>query len=84
MKREKLEREFGGEDAILDSGSNKRELFVVRSGNVMLVPNDGSEQRLLGPGEIFGELGAIVGEPRTNRNNNRNNRTNHRTNRNNN
>ncbi len=63
MKREKLEREFSGEDAILDSGSNKRELFVVRSGNVMLVPNDGSEQRLLGPGEIFGELGAIVGEP---------------------
>ncbi len=63
MKREKLEREFSGEEPILDSGSNKRELFVVRSGNVMLVPNDGSEQRLLGPGEIFGELGAIVGEP---------------------
>jgi CRP-like cAMP-binding protein len=63
MKREKLEREFSGEEPILDSGSNKRELFVVRSGNVMLIPNDGSEQRLLGPGEIFGELGAIVGEP---------------------
>ncbi len=63
MKREKLEREFSGEEPILDSGSNKRELFVVRSGNVMLVPNDGTEQRLLGRGEIFGELGAIVGEP---------------------
>ena len=63
MKRKKLEREFSGEEAILDSGSNKRELFVVRSGNVMLIPNDESEQRLLGPGEIFGELGALLGEP---------------------
>lgn len=63
MQREKLERGFSGEEPILDSGSNKRELFVVRSGNVMLVPNDGSEQRLLGPGEIFGEMGAILGEP---------------------
>lgn len=63
MGCDKLERQFSGEEAILDSGSNKRELFVVRSGNVMLVPNDGSEQRLLGPGEIFGEMGAILGEP---------------------
>ncbi|MBW2413055.1 MAG: cyclic nucleotide-binding domain-containing protein [Deltaproteobacteria bacterium] len=62
MKREELERQFSGEEAILDSGSNKRELYVVCSGNVMLEPNDGGEPRLLGPGEIFGEMGAVLGE----------------------
>ena len=63
MKREELERQFSGDEAVLDSGSNKRELYVVCSGNVMLEPNDGAEPRLLGPGEIFGEMGALLGEP---------------------
>ncbi len=63
MKREELERQFSGDEAILDSGSNKRDLYVVCSGNVMLEPNDGGEPRLLGPGEIFGEMGAVLGEP---------------------
>ena len=63
MKREELERQFSGDEPILDSGSNKRELYVVCSGNVMLEPNDSGEPRLLGPGEIFGEMGAILGEP---------------------
>jgi CRP-like cAMP-binding protein len=63
MKLEELERKFAGDESILDSGSNARELFVVRSGTCTLVPNDGGEGRMLGPGEFFGELGAVLGEP---------------------
>lgn len=63
MKPVELERQYRGEEAILAAGSTARELYVVRSGNVMLDALDGSEPRLLGPGEVFGELGAILGEP---------------------
>lgn len=63
MKPEKLEREFRAGEVIVDSGSAVRELYVVRSGSVLLQPQDGSPARLLGPGEIFGDLNAILGQP---------------------
>jgi CRP-like cAMP-binding protein len=63
MKPEKLEREFRAGEVIVDSGSAVRELYVVRSGSVLLQPRDGSPARLLGPGEIFGDLNAILGQP---------------------
>jgi CRP-like cAMP-binding protein len=63
MKPEELEREFRAGESIVDSGSSVRELYVVRSGSVLVQPQDGSPSKLLGPGEMFGELNAILGQP---------------------
>ena len=61
MKPEELERSFSEGQVIVERGQELRELYVVRSGNVVLDGEDSSAKRLLGPGSIFGELGAVHG-----------------------
>lgn len=61
MKPEELERSLGEGQVILERGIESRELFVIRSGNVVLDCEDGSSKRLVGPGCVFGEIGAIHG-----------------------
>lgn len=63
MKAEEIERQFAAGERIIARRSESRELFVVRSGTVVVDLDDGSEPRPLGPGSIFGELSALVGAP---------------------
>lgn len=63
MKPEELERQYSPGQHILERGAEARELYVVRSGSVILDAGDGSEPRLIGPGTVFGEFGAVLGEP---------------------
>jgi len=61
VKPEELERSFSEGQVIIERGLESRELFVIRSGNVVLDTEDGSTKRLVGPGCVFGEIGAIHG-----------------------
>lgn len=61
MKPEELERSFSEGQVIIERGLESRELFVIRSGNVVLDTEDGGTKRLVGPGCVFGEIGAIHG-----------------------
>jgi CRP-like cAMP-binding protein len=63
MKPADIERQFGPGETIAEPGSRRRELYVVRSGEVRLEPAEGGPPRLIGPGDCFGELPAILGEP---------------------
>lgn len=63
MKAEELERQYSPGQLILERGKVSRELFIVRSGGVLLDRDDGSEARLIGAGELFGELSAVLGAP---------------------
>ncbi len=63
MKAREIEREFKAGKRILERGSKARELCVVRSGTIRLIGEGETEGMLLGPGEIFGELNAILGMP---------------------
>ncbi len=63
MKPEEIERRFSEGDCILERGSEGRELFVVRSGSVMVQCENPSVEYLLGPGEFFGENGALLSRP---------------------
>jgi CRP-like cAMP-binding protein len=59
MKLSDIERRFSAGECILDRDACVAELYVIRAGQVRLVP-DG---RLLGPGDVFGEVAAITGRP---------------------
>ena len=63
MKPEELERQYSPGQLIVERGKVSRELFIVRSGGAMLDRDDGSETRLIGAGEVFGELSAVLGAP---------------------
>ncbi len=63
MKPSKIERRYAAQDAIVERGSTSRELFVIRSGEVRLEGADPERSLLLGPGDLFGEIAAILGEP---------------------
>lgn len=67
MKAKELERQFRTGERIVARGSATRELYVIRSGEVRVGDaGPGSQPLLLGPGDIFGELAAILGEPHPN------------------
>jgi CRP-like cAMP-binding protein len=60
MKPQELERTYAPGQLIIERGAQQRELFVVRSGTVLLDSVDGCEPRLVGPGQVFGEAGAVL------------------------
>ena len=60
MKLSDIERKFEAGERILTKGGFCRELFVIRKGAVRIEKN---RPERLGPGELFGELGAIRGCP---------------------
>jgi CRP-like cAMP-binding protein len=62
VRSKELERRFGQGERIVAHGSAVRELFVIRSGEVRLGAQ-GERPLLLGPGDVFGEVAAILGEP---------------------
>ena len=61
MKPQDLERQYAPGQLIIERGAEQRELFVVRSGTVLLDTVDGREARLVGRGQLFGEAGAVLG-----------------------
>ena len=61
MKPQELERQYAPGQLIIERGAQQRELFVVRSGTVQLDSVDGREPHLVGPGQVFGETGAVLG-----------------------
>ncbi len=63
MKPPDIEREFSAGERIVERGSAQRELYVIRSGEVRLEAAQGARTLLLGAGDVFGELSAILGEP---------------------
>ena len=63
MKLEDLERHYSPGQLIVERGAQVRELFVVRTGTVLLDPDDGREPRMVTAGQVFGELGAVLGAP---------------------
>ena len=63
MKPEDLERQYAPGQLIVERGAPVRELFVVRTGTVLLDPDDGREPRVVGSGQVFGELGGLLGAP---------------------
>jgi CRP-like cAMP-binding protein len=62
VKASGIERSYSAGQRILARGSAERELYVIRSGEVRL---EGPDDRslLLGAGDVFGEVAAILGEP---------------------
>jgi CRP-like cAMP-binding protein len=59
MKLSDIERRFSAGECILDRDACVRELYVIRSGEVRLSP----QETLLGPGDLIGEVAAITGRP---------------------
>ncbi len=67
MKAEEIERLFSAGDCIAERGSERLELYVVRSGNVLVQCESPSVEYVLGPGEIFGETTALLSRPNPHR-----------------
>ncbi|MBI2222409.1 MAG: mechanosensitive ion channel [Acidobacteria bacterium] len=59
------ERLFGHGDAIVRQGDAGSSLFVVSSGKAVVTVEPGGEVATLGPGDYFGEMSLLTGEPRT-------------------
>ena len=54
------------EGAIIYSlGDEAKNVYLIHSGHVSIRSKHGLELGLLGPGEIFGEVGRVIGSPRT-------------------
>lgn len=60
MKLSDAERDFGPGEQILSAGVTSHAFFVIRTGEVRI---EKTPAERLGPGDIFGELGAILGCP---------------------
>jgi CRP-like cAMP-binding protein len=63
LKPAEIERQYEAGEIIVERGSTERVLYVIRSGEVRLEAGDQERTLLLGQGELFGEIGAILGEP---------------------
>jgi CRP-like cAMP-binding protein len=62
MKAADLERHLSPGERVLDRGAIQRELYVVRSGRIRLERGPAFDPQKRGPGEIFGEVSAILGQ----------------------
>jgi CRP-like cAMP-binding protein len=63
MKTDEIEERYAKGEIIVERGSRERVLYVVRSGNVLVHVADAQAPYLLGPGDLFGEIPAILGRP---------------------
>lgn len=66
--RTSYQRTLAPGEVIFDEGDPADRLYVIRSGEVELVRENAARQRVvarLGPGDFFGELGVVLGAPRT-------------------
>ncbi len=66
--RSVFERNFRAGQLVYDEGQQGDALYVIQAGQVELIRNAEGGQRLIsrhGPGEFFGEMGALLGRPRS-------------------
>lgn len=66
--RRTFERGFADGDVIFDEGDEGSHLYVIQSGQVEISRQGPGGKRVLarlGPGEFFGEMSVVLGEPRT-------------------
>jgi len=63
-----FERGFADGDVIFDEGDEGGPLYIIQSGQVEICHQSPAGKRVvakLGPGEFFGEMSVVLGEPRT-------------------
>jgi CRP-like cAMP-binding protein len=68
--RHTYQRTLAPGEVVFDEGEPGDHLYVIQAGEVELVRETPSERRVvarLGPGAFFGELGVVLGEPRSSR-----------------
>jgi CRP-like cAMP-binding protein len=68
--RSSYQSAFEPGETVFDQGDASDQLYVIQSGEIELTRESGSGHRVvarLGPGDFFGELGAVLGERRTTR-----------------
>lgn len=68
--RSAYERQFRAGDVVFDEGQPSEALYVIQSGHVELVRRGPDGERVVarhGPGELFGEIAVLLGQPRTSR-----------------
>jgi len=66
--RRTFERGYSDGDVIFDEGDEGGHLYVIQSGQVEICHQSRAGKRVvakLGPGEFFGEMSVVLGEPRT-------------------
>ncbi len=56
---------FNEGDTVYSLGDEAKNVYLIHSGHVSIRSKHGLELGLLGPGEIFGEVGRVIGTPRT-------------------
>ena len=56
---------FNEGDTVYSIGDEAKNVYLIHSGHVSIRSKHGLELGLLGPGEIFGEVGRVIGTPRT-------------------
>jgi CRP-like cAMP-binding protein len=68
--RSSYQSSFEPGQTVFDQGDASDQLYIIQSGEVELTRESGTGHRVvarLGPGDFFGELGAVLGERRTTR-----------------
>jgi CRP-like cAMP-binding protein len=68
--RHAYQRTLAPGETVFDAGDSGDHLYVIQSGEVELIRETPSRARVvarLGPGDFFGELGVVLGEPRQTR-----------------
>lgn len=69
-QRRYYQRTLSPGETVFDEGDPGDQIYVIQSGEVELLRETASKQRVVarvGPGDFFGELGVVLGEPRTSR-----------------
>ncbi len=56
---------FNEGDIVYSLGDEAKNVYLIHSGHVSIRSKHGLELGLLGSGEIFGEVGRVIGSPRT-------------------
>ena len=56
---------FNEGEIVYSLGDEAKNVYLIHSGHVSIRSKLGLELGLLGPGEIFGEVGRVIGSPRT-------------------
>ena len=59
------QRNFNAGDVIYKIGEPSKKLYLIHSGTVSIRTRHGLEVGVLQDGEIFGEVGRVIGSPRT-------------------
>ena len=66
--RQQHERQFSAGDLVFDEGDAGDVLYVIQSGEIELTRQGPAGRRVvarLGPGDFFGEMSIVIGEPRS-------------------